>query len=157
MTWYELLNLTDIPDYARYMIIGIMLAAFHDLLANLINDDTLQISQFVPPCGNFVSAAAAGTSPGGCITPCQHGNAETVRVLIEKGADVNAINDRGQSPIAGAVFKGYDEVVKVLVEEGRADVNAGQPSAVQAAHMFKRDECLRLFGVEGEEWSIGPQ
>ena len=86
-----------------------------------------------------------------------HGNAETVRVLIEKGADVNAINDRGQSPIAGAVFKGYDEVVKVLVEEGRADVNAGQPSAVQAAHMFKRDECLRLFGVEGEEWSIGPQ
>ena len=78
MTWYELLNLTDIPDYARYMIIGIMLAAFHDLLANLINDDTLQISQFVPPCGNFVSAAAAGTSPGGCITPCQHGNAETV-------------------------------------------------------------------------------
>jgi ankyrin repeat protein len=86
-----------------------------------------------------------------------HGNAETVRALIEKGADVNAINDRGQSPIAGAVFKGYDEVVKVLVEEGRADVHAGQPSAVQAAHMFKREECLRMFGVEGEEWSIGPQ
>jgi ankyrin repeat protein len=83
-----------------------------------------------------------------------HGNAQTVRMLIEKGADVNAINDRGQSPIAGAVFKGYDEVVKVLVEEGRADVHAGQPSAVQAAHMFKREECLRMFGAEGEEWSI---
>jgi ankyrin repeat protein len=86
-----------------------------------------------------------------------HGNAETVRALIEKGADVNAINDRGQSPIAGAVFKGYDEVVKVMVEEGKADVHAGQPSAVQAAHMFKREECLRIFGVEGEEWRLGPQ
>jgi len=86
-----------------------------------------------------------------------HGNAETVRALIEKGADVNAINDRGQSPIAGAVFKGYDEVVKVLVEEGRADVHAGQPSAVQAAHMFKREGCLRIFGVEEGEWSVGEQ
>jgi uncharacterized membrane protein YraQ (UPF0718 family) len=74
MTWYELLNLTDIPDYARYMIIGIILAAFHDLLASLINDDTLQISQVVPTCGGFVSATAAGT----CISPCQHGNAEIV-------------------------------------------------------------------------------
>lgn len=85
-----------------------------------------------------------------------HGNAETVRALIEKGADVNAINDRGQSPIAGAVFKGYDEVVKVMVEDGKADVHAGQPSAVQAAHMFKREECLKIFGVE-EEWSLDPQ
>jgi hypothetical protein len=56
------------------MIIGIMLAAFHDLLANLINDDTLQISQVVPTCGGLVSATAAGT----CISPCQHGNAEIV-------------------------------------------------------------------------------
>lgn len=79
-----------------------------------------------------------------------HGNVETVWLLIEKGADVDAINDRGQSPIAGAVFKGYDEVVKVLVEEGKADIRAGQPNAVQAAHMFKREECLRILGVEGE-------
>jgi ankyrin repeat protein len=80
-----------------------------------------------------------------------HGNVEGVRVLIQKGADVDAINDRGQSPIAGAVFKGYDEVVKVLVEEGKADIHAGQPSAVQAAMMFKREECLRILGVEGAE------
>ena len=79
-----------------------------------------------------------------------HGNVETVRVLIEKGADVDAINDRGQSPIAGAVFKGYDEVVRVLVNEGKADNRAGQPNAVEAAIMFKRAECLRILGVDGE-------
>lgn len=55
-------------------IIGAALAAFHDLLACLINDDTLRISQVVPTCGDFASATAAGT----CISPCQPGGAEIV-------------------------------------------------------------------------------
>lgn len=78
-----------------------------------------------------------------------HGHASTVKMLVEKGVDVNVLNDRGQSPIAGAVFKGYDEVVKVLMEGG-ADLEAGQPNAVQAAVMFKREEMMRMFGVEAE-------
>ena len=36
-----------------------------------------------------------------------HGHASTVAALIERGALVDAINDRGQSPIAGALFKGW--------------------------------------------------
>lgn len=80
-----------------------------------------------------------------------HGHASTVQMLVNKGVEVNVLNDRGQSPIAGAVFKGYEDVVKVLVEGG-ADLGAGQPNAVQAAEMFKRDDMLRLFGVEvGEQ------
>lgn len=55
-------------------IIGAALAAFHDLLACLINDDTLRISQVVPTSGDFASATAAGT----CISPCQPGGAEIV-------------------------------------------------------------------------------
>jgi len=76
-----------------------------------------------------------------------YGNLDTVNMLIEKGADVNVLNERGQSPIAGAVFKGYDDIVKAMVEKG-ADVYAGQPNAVDSARMFKREECLRMFGVE---------
>lgn len=83
-----------------------------------------------------------------------HGHVDTVQMLLGKGADANVLNDRGQSPIAGAVFKGHDEVVRVLVEgvegvEGsRADIWAGQPNAVDSARMFKKDDYLRLFGVE---------
>jgi uncharacterized protein len=76
-----------------------------------------------------------------------YGNLETVNMLLEHHADVNVLNERGQSPIAGAVFKGYDDIVKAMVENG-ADVRAGQPNAVDSARMFKREECLRMFGVE---------
>ena len=76
-----------------------------------------------------------------------HGHLETTNMLLDCGADTNVLNDRGQSVIAGAVFKGYDEVVKALFEKG-ADARLGQPNAVDSARMFKRDECLRLFGEE---------
>ena len=44
-----------------------------------------------------------------------HGHAAAVRALVARGADVDRLNDRGQSPLAGAVFKGEDAVVGVLV------------------------------------------
>jgi len=42
-----------------------------------------------------------------------HGHVELVKLLIQHGADPNSLNDRGQSPLAGAVFKGEAEVVEV--------------------------------------------
>ena len=71
-----------------------------------------------------------------------HGQAAGVRVLIERGAFVDALNDRGQSPLAGAVFKGEDDVVAALLEAG-ADPEAGQPSARATAEMFGRSDLLR--------------
>jgi hypothetical protein len=47
--------------------------------------------------------------------------------------------------LAGAVFKGENEVVAALVEGG-ADPNAGAPSAIEAARMFGKDDLLSLFG-----------
>jgi ankyrin repeat protein len=73
-----------------------------------------------------------------------HGHAGTVRALIGRGADVERRNDRDQSPLAGAVFKDFGEVVAVLLEAG-ADVDAGTPSARQIAVMFDR----RLDGLGG--------
>lgn len=42
-----------------------------------------------------------------------HGHAPLVKLLLDHGADPNSLNDRNQSPLAGAVFKGEDEVVEV--------------------------------------------
>ena len=35
-----------------------------------------------------------------------HGRAGTVVALLERGADPDRLNDRGQSPLAGAIVKG---------------------------------------------------
>jgi ankyrin repeat protein len=42
-----------------------------------------------------------------------HGHAPLVKLLIQHGADPNCLNDRRQSPLAGAVFKGEAEVIEV--------------------------------------------
>jgi ankyrin repeat protein len=42
-----------------------------------------------------------------------HGHAPLVKLLIEHGADPNILNDRGQSPLAGAVFKSEPGVIEV--------------------------------------------
>src|ERR1700733_9214085 len=60
-----------------------------------------------------------------------HGHAPLVTLLLQHGADPNRLNDRGQSPLAGAVFKNEREVIHALLA-GNADPRIGEPSALDA-------------------------
>ena len=75
-----------------------------------------------------------------------HGHAPLSRLLLSHGADPNRLNDRGQSPLAGAVFKNESEIVDILLEAG-ADVDLGRPSAWEAVDLFKKTD------VYGEKFS----
>ncbi|MGC5585511.1 ankyrin repeat domain-containing protein [Ornithinimicrobium sp. W1679] len=75
-----------------------------------------------------------------------HGHPDLVRQLAERGADVGRLNDRGQSPLAGAVFKGEDEVVGVLLAAG-ADPDTGTPTASETAKLFGRSDLLDRGGM----------
>lgn len=75
-----------------------------------------------------------------------HGHAPAVVALAGRGADPDRANDRGQTPLAGAVFKGEREVIDALLSAG-ADPAAGTPSAVDTARMFGKDDLLELFGA----------
>ena len=74
------------------------------------------------------------------------GHTSLARSLLARGADPNRINDRNQSIVGAAAFKGYEELVKALMESG-ADARLGRPTAVEFAGMFKRSE--EMFKVLG--------
>jgi ankyrin repeat protein len=73
-----------------------------------------------------------------------HGHAAVVSALAARGADVNVPNDRGQTPLAGAVFKDSAEVVTVLLDAG-ANPDLGTPSARESAAFFGKTELAAMF------------
>lgn len=99
-----------------------------------------------------------------------HGHADLVRFLVQHGADPNRLNDRQQSPLAGAVFKKEDDVIEVsrqeecflgllfrsqsspvsllltniqALVEGGADPEYGSPSALECVSIFKQEDRWR--------------
>ena len=60
------------------------------------------------------------------------------------------LNDRGQSPLAGAIFKKEDAVIDALLS-AHADPTAGQPSALDSARLFGHEDLVpRLESEAGE-------
>ena len=78
-------------------------------------------------------------SPNQLMLASYHGHDELVRLLLQYNADPNRLNDRRQSPLAGAVFKNETEVIEALLEGG-ADPDVGMPSAMEAVQLFKAEE-----------------
>jgi hypothetical protein len=52
---------------------------------------------------------------------------ETAKLLLEKGANVNAVNQQGFSAIHGAANRGFDAMIRFLAEKGaQLDVKDSQ-------------------------------
>jgi hypothetical protein len=96
---------------------------------------TANIANLTNPSGNTLLMLAS-----------YHGHTPLVRLLLQHGADPNRLNDRGQSPLAGVVFKNERECVEVLLAGG-ADPELGEPSAIEACRVFGMAE---LEGVMAE-------
>ena len=71
-----------------------------------------------------------------------HGHESAVTALIARGADVDRHNNRGQTPLAGAVFKNDTTIIELLLSAD-ADPLAGSPSALETARFFEREELAR--------------
>jgi uncharacterized protein len=71
-----------------------------------------------------------------------YGHDSAVSALIARGADVDRHNNRGQTPLAGAVFKNDSTIIELLLSAD-ADPLAGSPSALETARFFERDELAR--------------
>jgi len=71
-----------------------------------------------------------------------YGHESAVAALVERGADVDRRNNRGQTPLAGAVFKNETTIMELLLRAG-ADPLAGSPSALETARFFGKDGLAR--------------
>ena len=75
----------------------------------------------------------------------------TAELLLERGANPDAANDRGQTPLAGAAFKG-DLAMAVLLLDGGAAVDATDPqgrTALFFAAIFDRVDLVELLLARG--------
>ena len=61
------------------------------------------------------------------------GRFEVCKLLIEKGADVNAKSNDGSTPLHWAAIKGQPRICKLLLDNG-ADVNAAESDGETALH-----------------------
>jgi len=79
------------------------------------------------------------------------GNYEFVKFLVNnKGADINAKNDKGETPLICALKNGYFDIAKFLIEKG-ANVNAKEniwgvtPLMYAAATHLYNSNCLNVI------------
>ncbi len=80
------------------------------------------------------------------ILAAYHDHPDTVRALLERGADTAAVNDRGQTALAAAVFRQSEQEVDLLLGSG-ADPALGSPSAVETARFFELPAMLARLGA----------
>ena len=86
-------------------------------------------------------------------------NKAIAKMLIERGADANAVNERGESALWWAALNGRADVVEVLLQAG-ADVNKADkkgdaplsvaPSATIATMLIERGASLNVVNQSGE-------
>ena len=83
---------------------------------------------------------------------CERGCEETVKLLIEAGADVNMSND-GTAALRCAAEVGSFTSMKLLLEAG-ADVNAATPrkcTVLMTAAAFQHDQCVKILIDSGAD------
>ena len=83
----------------------------------------------------------------------REGNTDMVRSLVSSpGADVNATNERGSTPLLEAARYGHDDITRVLIAAG-ADVKAKDndgKTALMLAVQGNHDEVVRVLKQAGE-------
>lgn len=110
--------------------------------------------------GADVDHAVQMSGPAGALAPVRPlhraagaGNVESVRLLLEAGAEVDPLKGEAGTPLFFAASQGRTEVVELLIEAG-ADVNApkddGQTPLMTAA-MFGHQDVIELLIEAGAD------
>lgn len=110
------------------------------------------VSATLAACGRQSATTARSPQSEALLKAAREGNADTVKALLSSpGADVNATDERGSTPLIEAARYGHDDVARALVAAGantKARDNDGKTAlmlAVQGGH----DEVVRVLKQAG--------
>lgn len=84
---------------------------------------------FAFACAGCKSAGSRDEANQSLLAGVKQGELSAARAALEKGADKEAKNESGRTPLMLASLKGQEEMVKFLLERG-ADVNAKDPEGM---------------------------
>ncbi len=78
------------------------------------------------------------------ILAAYNGHDDIVSGLIERKADLNRLNDKGQGALTCAVFRKNEPLVRQLLSKG-ADPHLGSQNALAVAKMFELPELAAVI------------
>ena len=112
----------------------------------------LLISLLLAGCGQH-GAAPRNAQTEALFRATIEGNTEMVKSLVSSpGADVNATNERGSTPLLEAARFGHDDICRVLIAAGadlKAKDNDGK-TALMLAVQNNHDDVVRILKEAGE-------
>ena len=118
------------------------LAFLHAALDLARQGDAVQLAGYIDAGLPVNLTGASGDSL--LILAAYHVHPETVKTLLDRGADTARLNDRGQTALGAAVFRRSEPIVRALLAAG-ADPDLGSPSAVEIATFFELPEMAELL------------
>ncbi|KAK1621903.1 hypothetical protein BDP81DRAFT_387273, partial [Colletotrichum phormii] len=143
-TWVSIFWQTNYRYQARSGLNSVHLAALngHDeVLRRLLASDDAALN----------SKATAGYTP--LIWGSLEGRQNSVQMLLDKGADVNAEGGEYGNALQAASSEGHDKIVQMLLDKG-ADVNAQRGeygNALQAASFRGHDNVVKMLLNKGAD------
>ena len=101
----------------------------------------------------FPWVGGTGTEAEELLEAAWMGRTETVKLLVEKGVNVDVTDGLGWTPLHEAAWMGKTEVLKLLIEKG-ADINAADKDGNTPLHRASRrgrTDALRLLMEKGAD------
>lgn len=113
-----------------------------ELIWSLKNGDIEQVKEVIEKNKIDVNAPIDGRAP--IHYAADYGQKEVIQYLIQKGANVNAIDKHGISVLLAAIWEGHTECVKLILESG-ADKNGKTPQGESYIEAAEKTEIKKLL------------
>ncbi|KAL5006401.1 hypothetical protein ScPMuIL_015207 [Solemya velum] len=106
------------------------------------NGDLDKVKELVEQQNMNVNEQIQGRCPLHCAA--DYGQAEVIEYLVSRGADVNAEDKHGITPLLAAVFEGHTDCVRILLAKG-AKKNGKAPDGSSYIDCAEKEDIKNLL------------